>query len=300
MRPTETPRRPNLFVLGAMKCGTSSFHTYLAAHPGIFMSTPKEPCHFVSPQTLREIWPEMWAERYWETDRYLALFKNAGDARYLGESSTDYAKWPLVADVPQRIHSFAPDARFFYLVRDPVERAISHYWHNVRLGYESRSIDEAIINGSEYVEVGNYAAQLARFADIFGQERIMVFRSDTLSRDAPLVMRQAYEWLGLPPDIVAPADLAQKVHVTADTIRTDLRATPALYRALQSDRLAFLKQCLPISWKNELHIRLGGAVRRKDLDDSNVRTLLAELVAPQIEALEQMLGEDFSDWCASP
>lgn len=77
-------RIPNLFIVGAMKSGTTTLHNYLNMHPDIFMSQkPKEPQYFV--QELNWSKGEDW---------YLSLFEAAGDAKIIGESSTDYSKLP--------------------------------------------------------------------------------------------------------------------------------------------------------------------------------------------------------------
>ena len=97
------------------------------------MCEPAEPSYFVDPRDLTRIYPDMLRRKLWRSEeRYLELFSPAGDARVLGEASTSYTKRPLVPGVVERIAAFNPDARFIYLLRDPVERAVSHYWHMVR------------------------------------------------------------------------------------------------------------------------------------------------------------------------
>ena len=67
--------RPNLFIIGAMKSGTTYLRKLLAAHPAIFMCEPDEPSYFVEPRELRKLWPDMWRQRIWQSEkRYLALF----------------------------------------------------------------------------------------------------------------------------------------------------------------------------------------------------------------------------------
>lgn len=102
--------RPNLVVIGAAKCGTTSLHEYLNAHPQIAMSREKELDFFV-------------AEKNWSRglDWYEAQFE---DAPIRGESSVSYAAFPEYQGVPERIVRALPDARVIYLVRDPVERVV--------------------------------------------------------------------------------------------------------------------------------------------------------------------------------
>src|ERR1700730_14880709 len=152
-------RKPNLFLIGAMKSGTTYLTKLLNSHPSIFMCDPKEPSYFVDQAQLRKIWAEMWDGGYWKEENYLRLFQTAENATILGESSTNYTKRPLVMGVPEKIQQFNPDARFIYIMRDPVERAMSHYWHMVNWEGEWRSILDAIKEEPQYRDVSYYAMQ---------------------------------------------------------------------------------------------------------------------------------------------
>jgi hypothetical protein len=172
-----------LFVIGAMKSGTTYPNKLLAAHPAIFMCSPEEPSYFVDPGQLRTLWPEAWDLGFWRgEERYLRLFRSAGDAVFLGEASTNYTKRQLVSGVPERIHAFNPDARFIYIMRDPVERTISHYWHMVRYHAERRPILETIRTEPQYLDVSHYAMQLVPFLELFGRDRVAVLTFERLSR----------------------------------------------------------------------------------------------------------------------
>ena len=96
----------------------------------------------------------------------------AGDVSILGEASSSYTKLPLAPGVSERIAAFNPEARFIYLLRDPVERAISHYWHMVRHHAEHRPIAEAVRRDPQFVAVSHYSMQLRPFLEQFGRERV--------------------------------------------------------------------------------------------------------------------------------
>src|SRR5688500_2790920 len=120
---------PNLFIIGAMKAGTSSLHEYLHQHPQIFMSRFKEPQYFAPHRTQYGMWGQGQPLPEPGIDWYLRLFANAGDVEYAGESSVSYTARHWVTGCHERIWEFNAHARIIYLMRDPVERAISHYWH---------------------------------------------------------------------------------------------------------------------------------------------------------------------------
>ena len=80
--------KPNLFVIGAMKSGTTYLTKLLNSHPSIFMSNPEEPSFFVDPAQLRKIWPDMWDGGYWKSEEnYLNLFQTTKNAIIFGEST---------------------------------------------------------------------------------------------------------------------------------------------------------------------------------------------------------------------
>lgn len=158
---TAVQRRPNLFLVGSMKCGTTSLHNMLAAHRSIFMCrNPKEPCWFVGVNSDRSL------------EWYMKQFEEATDELYVGESSTDYTKAPRLDGAAPMIREFSPDARILYIMRDPIARAISHYWWEVEYSAEGRSFPEALKASREIADVGNYAMQIAPYIETFGRDRV--------------------------------------------------------------------------------------------------------------------------------
>ena len=124
--------KPNLFIIGAMKCGTTSLHTYLGDHPDILMCPMKEPSHFVNSEELRIVWPGPSRPSFGNTEKdYCDLFRGGEGKLVRGESSTAYTKLHKVTGVAKRIYDFNSDAKLIYIMRDPIERTISHYWHAV-------------------------------------------------------------------------------------------------------------------------------------------------------------------------
>ncbi|MDA8347687.1 MAG: sulfotransferase, partial [Pseudomonadota bacterium] len=154
---SEALRKPNLFIIGAMKSGTTSLHEYLDTHPQIAMSREKEPGYFVEELSLRK--GEDW---------YLSLFEQDARYQYVGESSTHYTKLPLYRGVPERLFRFNPDARLIYIMRDPFDRVISHYWHAVRdvhHGGELRPLLKAVQECPDYLCFSDYAMQLEPYIE---------------------------------------------------------------------------------------------------------------------------------------
>ena len=115
---------PNLIVIGGLKCGTTSLHHYLNLHPEITMSRPKDLNFFVR-ELNWELGPEWYASH----------FDRASPVR--GETSPHYTNLPRFEGVAERMRELlGAETRIIYVVRDPIERMLSHYLHNVGGGYE--------------------------------------------------------------------------------------------------------------------------------------------------------------------
>ena len=162
---------PNLVVIGGLKCGTTSLHHYLNLHPEIGMSRPKELNFFV-------------AELNWDLGRdwYASHFAASDSVR--GESSPHYTNAPRFRGVAERMAELIPDARLMYVVRDPLDRAVSHYLHNVSGGYETRTLAEALAEpDSAYVHRSLYAMQLEPYLGRYPRERITIVAHEELRRE---------------------------------------------------------------------------------------------------------------------
>lgn len=189
---------PNVIVIGAMKCGTTALHRYLDAHPHIGMATRKEVNFFVGDERARPggsaAGPGQW-HRGWAW--YASLFDASCPVR--GESSPGYTS-PDHPQVAARMAAGLPDARLVYLVRDPVQRALSQYRHHQRDGAESRPVDEALLDpGSQYVARSRYHERLEPFLRHFLAEQVLVVVQERLLADRRAELRRVYAYAGADP-----------------------------------------------------------------------------------------------------
>jgi hypothetical protein len=288
--------KPNLFVIGAMKSGTTYLNKLLGGHPSIFMASPEEPSYFVDPEQLRTLWPEAWDLGFWRSEEtYLNLFRSCGDAVILGEASTNYTKRPLVAGVPERIYRFNPDARFVYLLRDPVERTISHYWHMVRYNAERRPILEAVKTEPQYVDVSHYAMQLIPYLELFGRERVAVLTFEQLTGAPEATMRALYDWLGLDGSVADTSGFDLAENVTPEVIRV-AAWHGVLHHLRQSRQFRVLMPHLPRRIR-DMAVRLATRqVHRRAIDTSDVTKFLRPIQGRQTEALVRLIGREFPEW----
>lgn len=291
----EQRRLPNLFVIGAMKSGTNYLRKLLGRHRAIFTAV-SEPSYFVDPNELKVVWPQMWARGYWRDERnYLQLFASAQDATILAEASTNYTKIPFVTGVAERLHAFNPDARLIYLLRDPVERTISHYWHMVRYHWEYRSIAAAVRQNAQYLAVSNYAMQLAPFRERFGDDRIAVLTYEELVRDPYITMEGLYRWLGLDPVGVNLAGFKEPENVTPELIRMPIwHGIPR--RLWQSPFVGHISSHLPQALQARLRKATNRNVRRQDFDRTEVIRILQSVQRQQVDQLSEILNRGFPEW----
>jgi hypothetical protein len=288
--------RPNLFIIGAMKCGTSSLHAYLGTHPLIFMSSPKEPNHFVDREALHALWPTSAGRGYWRTEKYLALFRTAGDAMVIGESSTNYSKLPHARGVPERIRAFNPDARFIYLMRDPLPRTISHYWHLVRSQFERRDMLTAFREEPQYLDVSHYAMQLRPYLELFGPERVKTLVTEELQADPLGTVQDIFRWLGVDPGFVPP-NLDQRTGVTPKCF--EYAWTVPLLRRFHRSRLwGTLAPAVPSALKSAArrHLYWRRPVEIPASPPAEVADYLRPILIARTDELCRLLGRDFSLW----
>lgn len=277
--------RPNLFLVGSMKCGTTSLHNYLVAHPQIFMTGEpwKEPAYFV--ERLNWTKGENW---------YRGLFESAGEAIYRGESSTDYTKFPHNLGVAERIARFAPNARILYLVRDPVVRSISHYWWEVQWSAEGRDMLTAVRNRPIIRDVSYYALQLRQFLPYFGIERILVLSTEELSASPVQSLAKVYRWLGV-DDAFVPVNLDQRHNVSPAKV-------PKVFGSQAFSHLhgtvvwKAAKRVIPATLRQQAIKVLSRPVTRDESRVADTVEYLRPIQREQTNELCDMLGRQFPEW----
>ena len=274
---------PNLVVIGGLKCGTTSLHHYLNLHPEIGMSRPKELNFFV-------------AELNWPLggDWYASHFDAARRVR--GESSPHYTNRPRFDGVAARIAETAPEARLIYMVRDPIDRMLSHYLHNIGGGYDDRPLEQALSDpDTAYVDRGRYFFQLEPYLEHFDAERIELVAREELKRDRAATLRRVFAFLGVDEDFDSPEFEREWETGTAK----NSGRFKAMDRAVRLPGLRTLDRNfdrLPerLRWAVErvVHDPGGGAAPKPDLP-GDLRARLVERYRPDVEQLERWSGRSF-------
>lgn len=201
-------RKPNFFIIGAPRCGTTAMAKYLYEHPNIFVSKPKEPKYYCHDLGHRVITSQ---------SAYNQLFENVTEQHIaVGEASTSYAYSAVAVSELLREH---PDARLIFIVRDPVKAAASLHAHLYSLGVESifdfseawfsqkdRARGIRVPSGCNdpkrllYGEIYKYGKQLQRVYQSGYSERVLVLFYDDFKKDPRSVYLKVLNFLGVPDD----------------------------------------------------------------------------------------------------
>lgn len=179
-------------VIGAMKAGTTSLHHYLSAHPDLVLGAEKEVNFFFGavPGGPGNLWRG--------ADWYRSRLPEEGRLR--GDVSPGYTS-PDHPGVAARMGDVAPSARLLYLVRDPLDRAVSQYRHHRREGDERRALADALLDPtSHYVRRSRYCAGLRPFLDRFPSEQIAVVDRDDLLHRTVGTVAAICRFIGAAPD----------------------------------------------------------------------------------------------------
>jgi histone H3/H4 len=283
---------PTFFVIGAAKAGTTSMHYYLDLHPQIQMSSVKEPGYFAGPENGRP-YP---SGRISELEEYEALFDPSFAVR--GEASPNYTFAPVRSGVPQRIKQLVPDAKFIYLVRDPIARTISHHKHRVALGEEQRTLESVLSDLSEAdslpeTSMSLYASQLEPYLAHFEQERIMIIDQADFFGKRERVLREVFAFLDVEETFWTPR-FAKQLYQARER-----RRYPPGYEQLVGRRLAVHLRWVPKSVRRALRRaveRVAFPRLSEAAVDDALQARLKTLYAEDVKRLRELTGMPFASW----
>ncbi|MEM7282441.1 MAG: sulfotransferase domain-containing protein [Pseudomonadota bacterium] len=192
---------PKVFLIGAQKSGTTNLAGLMGQHPKVCLATPKEP----------DIFTRHWTGALGPIDQH---FPDANPEQILLDASTSYTCAPLpdlfAADkttvsrysgAAERIYDHAPDARLIYIMRNPIERTYSAYWHKVRAGEEKREFREAIRSDSYYLRTSHYAGQLNQYLRHFPKNQILCLFFEALRKNPIETAKRCFQFIGVSDDI---------------------------------------------------------------------------------------------------
>ncbi len=286
-------RLPNFLVIGPPKCATSWLYTCLREHPDIYLPFIKE-IHFF--------------DLYYEKglDWYKRYFNLWNEQKAAGEITPSYI---YGGETARRIAKDLKDVRLIAVLRNPVDRAYSHYCHHIRKGMVTTDFETALENNPKYVEQGFYFSHLEQYFAVFPREKFLILIYDDIENDARAFLRQIFRFLEVGEDFL-PKFTYQK-------LPPELLSAPVYNWVSQTSRflrnkmglgslIDAIKKPAVLSYADRVFDKFSyagknlksGAVKESPAMKLATRERLLALFHKENEKLAAFLGRDLSAWCS--
>jgi hypothetical protein len=292
--------KPNFFIPGAAKSGTTSLHELLNTHPDISMSKEKEPVYWNN-----KLFNEF---ENLEISRYLNLFEQG--VKIKGESTTSYMYYDnFIKNVKDNFHQ---PPKFIFILRNPIDRYISHYNWLKGLGKEKRRIDKIIEEEGyldfkeyndypkQYYQFGLYYKWISRFIENFGKENIKIVTFEKLISERLNILNSCYEFLG-----VSKMDSVKFIKSN----KTNKIIFPSMYHFLRKSSIGKMKYTgiskhfLPKKIRTKIKSLIKIAIKnwisiesKKEITSYKQRKILRDKYFEDVMLLKNKLNYDFSEW----
>tara|TARA_B100000902_G_C27286965_1_gene904980 strand:- start:1323 stop:2189 length:867 start_codon:yes stop_codon:yes gene_type:complete len=285
--------RVDFFVVGAPKTGTTSLCHYLDEHPEIEMSSIKEPDYF-SDSEIQNQGMYYGEERIDTIEKYHNLFNNT-ESRLKGEGSVSYL---FYKNVPLKIKEYNPNAKIIIILRNPIERAFSHFLMDYRLGLTYNTFEEIVLKQSkhkyaslfyqQYIEVSEYTVQIKRYLECFPSKNILVIDYEDFKDASLAVINKIFLFLevstGFEPNI-------EKRYNTFSMPKNSFARYVYSFVLLRR----FLKNIIPSSVVLKIRSVLFASTK-KPIIKKETREFLRKHFKDDINALSILLSKDYSKW----
>lgn len=303
-------KRPDFFIVGAPKCGTTALAHYLAKHPDIYM--PQKEMHFFGSDLV-------FGSQFYRRDlkAYLAEFNRWNGQPRAGEASVWYLFSTRAA---AEIKEFNPEASIIILLREPVSMLYSLYYQFLFDGNENLpSFEEALEAEGDraagrrvgrlaylpqalaYISTACFTEQVRRYFDIFGRERVHVIIYDDLAADTPGTYQKTMEFLGVAPDSIAPptGEASGSITVKSPALRGFLNDPMVRGTAIALRRWLPRPIFTAIQKAGTRICALNQSPAKRPPMAPALRLSLQREFAPEVERLSALLGRDLTHWSRS-
>ena len=273
--------RVDFMVIGAQKAGTTSLAAQLAAHPQICFCKEKEPGFFHE--------TEDWVGKL---DEYHSLY-HPMPGQLCGEASTYYTFYPEFRETHKRLYDYNPALKLIYVMRQPVERVISHYTHNRVREIDTRPPEEAVFSEGAYVNRSRYGVQLRPYLELFGPENVMLLVFEEYTADQIATLYRIADFLGIESAPFAETDTTP-LHQSVG--QPYLRSETA--RAFtQTGFFQKVRGVVPASIRQPIrHRLLSNKIEEKPHFSPDVKQALWRLLEDDVHTVEQLLGRSLNIW----
>ncbi len=293
---------PNLFIVGAAKAGTTSLYEYLTKSDEVFMSPVKEPHYFSKVQETKKFQPKKYktGQKYHsividDENEYLSLFNGSENFKYIGEASPSYLYDTHSAKL---IREKSVDAKIIIVLRNPIDRAYSHYLMDYREGIQTLTFDKAIkedLNQKKkgwgvshlYIELGMYYEQVKQYLDLFEKENLLILEFSELQNDLNLSLKRISQFLNISDSFINELDKNEKHNVFA---------SPSSLFSLYIIRYArILKFLLPNKLRSFVKNNILLRKSQKPIIDDKTKDYLINIYQENINKLNDLLNRNYSN-----
>ena len=276
----EKEKWPDFFIVGAPRSGTTSLYENLKSIPEIFLSSVKEP-NFFSISTDKKF----FAGAIRDKKNYLDLFQNARENQLVGESSPSYLRDPKSA---QLIYDVSPHSKIIIILRNPIERAFSHYLLFFNLGTIKNSFSDLInqINNLEdeyskrIFEAGLYSNQVKKYLNIFGKNQVKILIFEEAFVDFEQTLNDLLRFLGVQRKVT----IENKAHGAHSILKFSF-----LKPLFKNDSLRSAAKKIPSNWRRSIIKNLVKETPKSPLME-NEKKILINYYKVDIKNLEKILG----------
>lgn len=297
---------PNLFLVGAPKCGTTALATYLGEHSEIFVA-PKELNYFGTDLDFRTRRGARWRMG---KEAYLAWFDGAADKSYRGDHSVFYL---YSQRAPTEIHDASPDARVVIMLRNPVEQMYSQHSEMLYQGDEVlKDFAEALAAENDrregrrvppgcqkafgllYRDLARFSSQVERYFTVFGRSKVHVALHEDLASDPVRTYEEVLEFLGVDAEHSPRFEVVNSNKVArSDLVMRLLRRAPSGVR--RAGRAVVRDHHRRAALRRKVHA-LNTSYRPRPPMDPGLRRTLEDEFRPEAKRLEELLGRDLAAW----
>lgn len=290
----------DFFVIGVARGGTTSLYNYLQQHPEVFLPAVKECNYFSEVESLdKEVYlnPEKGKEYHMKIIQseavYNNLFVEASAFQKKGEVSPSYL-WDTTT--AKRIYDYNKDAKLIVTLRNPIERAYSHYLMHYHTGYDKAGSFEESLNserkriwggGNMYLEMGLYSSQLKAYFDLFDRDQIKVIITEEWTQDTPKYMDEIFRFLEVSS---FDGDLTKEAFNVSKQVKNK-----GLLDVLRSEKIKkSLNKILPEKAREKIKEQLFYKEASKQEIDPQTYTRLKDYFQEDIKQTEELLGIELS------
>ncbi len=294
-------KKPDFFIVGAPRCGTTAMINYLGQHPEIYTPKEKESHHFAT-----DLIP--FDDHFRSRENYLKLFNDKKDEKLIGEASVFYL---YSKEAAQNLYEFNKNAKIIIMIRNPVDMIYSYYSKLVSNGDENILDFKSALEAEEkrkrgifipknirfkerlyYSEVVRFSEQIERYFNIFDKDSVHYVIYDNFKYDTKNEYKKTLEFLNVNPHFQPEFKIFnQNMRIRSNALRDFFKNPPPwaylFGKLVPPYMLKFIHNKL-----DRINIKY---VKRKPMDPELRKTLRKQFL-PEVQRVSILLGRDLSCW----